>query len=358
MNNKFILSKESSLILRGVAIMAIMLHNFLHNPQLGFSLENEMAYKPENALHFFEVVGFKGLNVYELLSFLGWTGVVVFVFLTGYGVAKNPPPTLSDSYHYVRRQYLKLLALLLPAMAIFIIGDAIQHNLIPTLLKRISYITMMANIAYPWVKCPPGVYWYFGFTFQLYLLYAFLGKYLNGKNLLFWGTLSIICLAGLCSADMPEILSVYKHCFTGWFAIFAIGLWLGNKDEKEVAKYSNHSMLFDIMLIIISAFLVFWMNKWMVMWLLVPFAALVMFVSIGLVIMRSIYLSAVFKWIGQLSAFIFVCHPIVRFVINRYMLGRVDNLLCVVFVYVISTIIIAVLYQRLYKRLFIFVNNN
>ena len=87
-----ILSKENSLVLRGMAIMAIMLHNFLHNPKLGFSLENEMSFSEERARHFFTQLSYGTFNLYDWLSFLGWTGVVVFVFLTGYGIAKNTPP--------------------------------------------------------------------------------------------------------------------------------------------------------------------------------------------------------------------------------------------------------------------------
>lgn len=38
-----ILSKDNSLILRGLGITSIMLHNFLTNPQFGLSRCNEMS---------------------------------------------------------------------------------------------------------------------------------------------------------------------------------------------------------------------------------------------------------------------------------------------------------------------------
>lgn len=354
MFSKDILSKENSLILRGLAIMVIMLHNFIHNPQLGFSIENEMSFSKVKADHFWSVFTSDRLNAYELFSFLGWTGVVVFVFLTGYGLAKTAPSkSLSDIPHYLKKRYLKLLALLLPAMLVFTIGDIVQHDIIPTLPKRLTYLTMMANVVYPWVNCPPGVYWYFGLTFQFYLIYAFWGRYFHRGNLIVWSLLSIIGTGILCSLQCPELLSVYKHCFTGWFVVFAIGIWCGQQSEFQMTV--NHSFFVDLLLLLITIVLMIVMSNWMLTWLLVPIVALAAYFACGLLIMRSIMLKNVFIWIGGLSASIFVCHPIVRFVINRLMLARVDCLFVVVLTYIVITLIVATLYNTLYKKIIGFI---
>lgn len=353
MSSYNILSKENSLVLRGLAIIAIMLHNFLHNPQLGLSQENEMAFSQKKALYFFNLVANGDCNISELFSFLGWTGVVIFVFLTGYGVAKNPPNP-SETFFYIRRQWLKLLILLLPAMMVFMVGDMMSHDMIPTIFKRLIYLTMMANVVYPWVKCPPGVYWYFGLTFQFYLIYAFCGRYLNGKNLVIWSILTIVGLGLLCSLHWPELLSVYKHCITGWFVIFAMGVWMGKQSSIQVT--TNHSIVIDILLLFLTTALVIVMNKWMLTWLLVPVIALVMYFLCGLLIVRLNVVRQLLVWIGRLSACIFVCHPIARFVINKAMLTHVDNLLFVVLIYVITTLFLAVLYNQLYKKLLLIMN--
>lgn len=90
--NEDILSKENSKVLRGLAIMAIVLHNYLHI--LGFSPENEMSFSLENTNHFFSFFD-DGHFIAEILSFLGWLGVPVFIFLTGFGVAKHTPPPIA-----------------------------------------------------------------------------------------------------------------------------------------------------------------------------------------------------------------------------------------------------------------------
>lgn len=55
-NRHSILSRENSMILRGVAILFIMLHNFLHLQMWGFTGENEMEFLSEKAVGFFNAV--------------------------------------------------------------------------------------------------------------------------------------------------------------------------------------------------------------------------------------------------------------------------------------------------------------
>lgn len=48
-----LLSRENSMILRGIAILFIMLHDFLHLNMCGYTGENEMAFSSDNAVGFF-----------------------------------------------------------------------------------------------------------------------------------------------------------------------------------------------------------------------------------------------------------------------------------------------------------------
>ena len=88
-----LLSRENSKIMRGIAILSIMLHNLLHNPVFGLSKENEMSYNQNLSDSFLNVLASGDTHIVaELISFLGWVGVPVFVFLTGYGLAQKYPP--------------------------------------------------------------------------------------------------------------------------------------------------------------------------------------------------------------------------------------------------------------------------
>ena len=74
--------------MKGFAIIFIMLHNFLHIN--GFSKENETVFYLERTQMFFQNVLNQPLNVIgDVFSFIGWVGVPVFVFLSGYGLERK-----------------------------------------------------------------------------------------------------------------------------------------------------------------------------------------------------------------------------------------------------------------------------
>lgn len=125
--------------------------------------------------------------------------------------------------------------------------------------------------------------------------------------------------------------------------------------NKNHLTIDNHSLFIDIVVFSISTVLVIIMNRWLFTWLFVPVVALVMFVSCGMIIMRIRIFASFFKWLGSLSACIFVCHPIVRFVINRLLLDKVSNLLLIVLIYISVTILVSMVYDRLFNKLISFV---
>lgn len=350
-------SKENSNILRGIGILAIMLHNFLHIPQFGLPRENEMSFSEEKAGAFFDMLTSGGWNVIaEWFSFLGWIGVPVFIFLTGYGTAITSSfsnKTINySSVNYIKKSFLKLFALMLPAVLFFAGIDIIKHEIWPGLFKRFFYLTMSTNLAYPYLKCDPGVYWYFGLTFQFYVLWALFGKKLNNKSLIILSLLFMAGLAVLCLVDAPAALSIYRHCFTGWFFIFAIGVYFGNRKgngEKELSW--NLSVFVWLLLAIVLFAMVVLMNKWLATWLFVPVVALGMFYAAGKVILRMPHVAKIFRWFGGLSACIFVCHPIARLIVIRGVYPHVSNLLLITLVYIVVSIVLAMGYERIYKWL-------
>ena len=252
--------------------------------------------------------------------------------------------------NYIKRSYLKLLALMLPALLFFAGVDVIKGCLWPDLLKRFSYLTMLANFAYPFVRCSPGVYWYFGLTFQFYLLWALLGRHLNWKNLLIWSVILLAGLYGFSAFGTPVSLSIFRHCFTGWFPVFAIGVWLGlSKRGDNVVP--TKSIWMELLLFVALFALIILFGKWMFSWLFIPIIALGWFIVLGLMLLRTCYISVIFRWVGKYSACIFVSHPIARLIINNALQPRLSNLLALVLMYIALTIGIALLYDKLYKWL-------
>lgn len=72
--------------LRGVAILSIILHNYLHQLPHGIP-ENEYTYRPEHVFGFLnmEILGWYSFPE-GLISYAGHYGVAVFLFLSGLGL--------------------------------------------------------------------------------------------------------------------------------------------------------------------------------------------------------------------------------------------------------------------------------
>lgn len=242
---------------------------------------------------------------------------------------------------------------MLPAVLFFAGIDIINGNIWPELGKRFSYLTMLMNFAYPFLSINPGVYWYFGLTFQFYLLWAFFGKRMNGSSLLIWSVVLLLALLGISNFADSNTMSIFRHCFTGWFPVLAIGLWMGLRNNKEDLK--PKSIWVELLLLVVLLGLILVMGNWVVTWILIPIVALAWFIVIGLLLLRTRYLSEVFRWIGKYSACIFVCHPIARYITHfvELRISTIQNvsLLVIVCVYLAITVIIALVYSVIYHWL-------
>ena len=343
-----ILSKDNSLILRGLCITSVILHNFLTFPQFGLSRCNEMSFSVEKTWAFLNSLG-HGNMIAEFITFIGWVAMPVFVFLTGYGVTISSSSSHLEPIEYIKKQWLKLVLLLTPMLIVFGMQDIIQHDY-ATFVKRLFYPTLLVNFAYPYLRAVPGTYWYFSLTFQFYLIWAIWGERLNKKNLLWLSLFFIVGLWLLCRANIPSFLSIYKHCFTGWFFMFAFGVYM--------AKYKNNwfsrivtTWWQEILLMISLLALVIAMNLYLESWLFVPFFALFLIIFMGRLVLRFKYISKAISFIGRYSACIFVCHPLMKSVVSKIGFRYTDNMLLLVLSYVILTIALSILYARLYNYL-------
>ena len=256
-----------------------------------------------------------------------------------------------DSFFFMKRNYIKLLVLMLPAILFFMVIDIVKGDIWPGLLKRFSYLTMMVNFAYPYLNCKPGVYWYFGLTFQLYLLWAVLGSRMNVKNLLSWSVVFTIALFLLCISGLNDSLSIYRHCFTGWFPVFAIGVFMGSNNKGDSLKSDATTVWMEVLLWFVLLFAIIFMSRWLVSWIFVPIVSLGWFLVFGMVLLRSCYISGVFRWIGKYSAFIFVCHPIARMIVLNTFYHHYSNVIANVLLYLFSVIVISLVYHKIHHWL-------
>ena len=85
-NEKYQMTLDDTLVLRGISILIIILHNYIHR----FSnvvLENQHVYYPERNKELINsFLEFDPGLFLDLISHYGHYGVPVFVFLSGYGL--------------------------------------------------------------------------------------------------------------------------------------------------------------------------------------------------------------------------------------------------------------------------------
>lgn len=336
--------------MRGLAIMAIMLHNLLHADDFGFTKQNESLYLQARSDAFFDAIMSMGTNLFgEVMSFLGWVGVPVFVFLTGYGLARKYPPALNafNIGRFLKNHYLKLFFLMLPGILFFILLD-IKTGAWTNIAKKVFALTMMSNFDFPRLGIYPAIYWYFGLTFQYYVFYCLARKYLNNATLI---VLSVLTFFGYCllvALDCNYATKIYKACLTGWFPVFAIGVWMAKNDI--VVKVRAYPLWAELCSFIVLSALLLIANARYESWLFVPFIALLWFMAAAMLSARSEVLGKSIGWIGTISAFIFVFHPVAReffFKLNLVSL----NLFVSVLLYILMTFAMAFGFKFVYQRL-------
>lgn len=293
--------------LKGLAIVCIILHNFCHRLP-GAVFENEFTFNPDGIHRLWDLLySHPSLCVMNLFSFFGHYGVPIFVFCTGYGLVQKYElrPVAVPVGRFLLSHYVKLVKLLLPAFAICIgvifyyTGHSITSwsNFILQTTLLINFHPDAADI----IK--PGPYWYFGFVMQLYVIY--------------------------------RLLIYHRHWL--WMVVLVAGCWLIQVIQQpdgtilEWIRYNFFMGTLPLVLGIIASRLVWQCTFNRLQWLTFGTLALmtlalsnlhfhtwlwchvwVILAAIGVIKSCGKYLSRMLAWMGALSPFVFVLHPVAR----------------------------------------------
>ena len=213
--------------MRGIAILAIMLHNYCHF--IGKIVkENEYQYLSFNNDRLWQVLTHPdALLPVHLLSYFGHYGVPVFLFLSGFGLVKKYEETSQDScppVRFVRYSYLKLLRLLIVGFVLFVCVDMVTPGRFPfhwdnVLAQLLMYINVLPE---PDKIIWPGIYWFFGLMIQFYIVYRLL---LYRRSTWFVVALIVICwlLQMFCEPDGETLNRLRYNCIGGMLP-FGLGI--------------------------------------------------------------------------------------------------------------------------------------
>ena len=309
MKNEF-LTREECTAMRGIAILAIMLHNYCHF--IGKIVkENEYQFFNTHNEGLWQVITHPDtLLPVHLLSYFGHYGVPVFLFLSGFGLVMKYERKMQEQVAvvpFIRYNYLKLLRMLIVGFVLFIIVDIMTpgrfqyhwYNVIAQLLMYINVLPTPDKIIWP------GIYWFFGLMLELYIVYRLL--LYRQKN---WVVITLVAVCWLlqvfCDPE-GETLNRIRYNFIGGMLPFGAGILVGRSIDRFHCSMSR--WLWAMVAVVVAA-LIFVMCFHYQSWLWIPI--LIIVGTIAIVKAMSLTVMSLMVWFGSISAAMFVAHPIAR----------------------------------------------
>lgn len=315
--NEPLLTRAECAALRGLAIIGIFLHNYCH--WLGPVVkENEYTFSQHNVDWLTAVMASPdGLLPAHLVSFFGHYGVPVFLFLSAYGLELKYGRSLYvPAFRFVAYHWKKLFSMMIVGFVSFTIVDAMTpgrwHY---TLTQVVAQLAMVNNLLPdPDHNIWPGPFWFFGLMLQLYAVYRLL---LYKRHWAWTVGAMVVCLGvQLAFAPESEALNWYRYNFMGGMLPFGLGLLYARYDNRIILTHLNTLSL--LVSVVFCGFLVMWMSASYLLWSVVPLVVCILCVYVVKLLSQAArrpvgaWLMERLVWMGEISAALFVIHPVLR----------------------------------------------
>lgn len=297
----------NSQVLRGLAILAIILHNYTHWMH-GAIFENEFMYQSWHVSKLLDYLSHPdGRLPLQFFSFFGHYGVVIFVFLSAYGLEKKYGRTTKEvrPLPFIWTHYLKLLSMCIVGYAAYLLLNAFYVSYpASTIFGVLSQLTMLCNLQIcSFDTFAPGPYWYFGLMLQLYVVYRLL---LFRRS---WGVIvGAILVCSIVQAFVtPDgaVMTWLRTNFVGSILPFGLGLLYARYEEDIQLSKTAYGII-----ALVSIALIFVTSLSFLPWITTPIFACALGISCTLLLPQS--MNKPLAWVGSISAAVFVSHPIVR----------------------------------------------
>lgn len=322
-----VISKKENLGLRGLCITLIVLHNLVHN-RVPF-IENEKWFDILNADYFINHIF--GHPILGLISYLGWIGVPIFFFLSGYGLSKKYGSRIPNTLLFIKDHYLKLLLLAGP----IILLKNIVHVTPP--LNVLGELTFLNNVFGDY-EIHPGAFWYLRVAFQFYIVYALLLRRIPVKWLLIF---SFVVMCSFLLFDNNTV-KLMKYHSVGWMLDFSLGVFVAQHGQWLKRIENIFCSIALLALVLFSS-----VNGYA--WYFSSTFAVLFFLSI-----KRHLTNRVMIFLGSITAFLYVTHTLIMelwlFLKLDYMNGNVLYIFLSVCGYFLVCVLAAYLYGKFYKK--------
>lgn len=352
------LSREEASCMKGYAILCIVLHNLLHlvGPLVK---ENEFYYNYNYRAYWMwdHLIKWHDNLLGDIFSFFGWYGVPVFIFLSGFGLTKK--------YDYSRNQqeestwirfliynFKKLWCLMAPVFFLYLLLGTCLWEKSFAWGPILAQLTLTINFLCSPALIDPGVYWYFGLTLQLYIVYRLF--FFHKKEKMFLANLIVLSIVSLALCwwlqpdDHQKIQTNYEyfsHNCVRWFLPFFMGIVCA-----RYAKPGSDSCLRTIFSLVCSLGLLIAFSFSQRLWIFTPMFAVIFFIGLAKLTVKIGCIKKLGIWLGSLSAYLFAAHPLVRPFFNEFIVPKGQLLMTGVswmltIVYLLVAVLVAMLYR-------------
>ncbi len=237
------LDKNDSTLLKGMAILLIVTHNFMHlfpSPK-----ENQFDFDPQRVMDFLSLAYAEPENLIRFsLSFLGHFGVQVFVFLSAYGLIINYAANKPGYGRFLWQRWVKIFPAFLLAIPLWLLLEGwllvgygilgpvklLYWNLEPLILKVLLISNFLPDYALP----PVGPWWFIPFIFQFYLVFPLLHQFNSrfGVNGLLALSIASVLIAILTQGKIAGV-NIY-FTVLGHLPVFCLGIALATRNQVSL----------------------------------------------------------------------------------------------------------------------------
>ena len=341
---KTTLTRTECQVMRGIAILGIVLHNYCHWLN-GIVRENEYLFHSNNVDGFWRAISQPDANLLmHVFSFFGHYGVPVFLFLSAYGLTKKYEMKPNDDTHlkFISSHFRKLFRMMFVGFVAFLFIDNITPG-----RHRYAFIDVIAQLGlfnnllpHPEKIIWPGPYWFFGLMMQLCIVWRLL---LYKRH---WGVtvgLMLVCtlLQMLCLPESEELNRLRYNCIGGMLP-FGFGVLYARYFDDVQLSRAHALCVFGL-----SVVLILMCSNAYLTWYLVPLLVCIATVAVVKALPSS-WLSPL-VWVGNISAALFVCHPITRKVFIT--ISRHGDPYTGLLIYLIASLALAWLFRELLRRI-------
>lgn len=301
-------TKEHATLLKGVAILLIVLHNFFHNipPVLG---ENEFHFNSQLIYKYLSSLQHSPREIIRLIfSIWGHYGVGIFIFLSAYGLSISYEQR-NDSYNkFIKIRFKKLYVSFLICLAAYISLGLLKSVAVN---EQVLYwdsmlwkLLLISNLIPGEALMPVGPWWFIPFIFQFYFVFPLIHKIFKKYGHFALLALSITGL--LLEWFFINDFSYINYTFLGHLPLICFGIWFANKPSLTIKPW--------LILLSIAIFIAGNLNFYF--WSITDLAIIIIFMAFYELTLKklrpSIFIIKILSFYGGISLHLFLVNGFLR----------------------------------------------